>query len=48
MRRDLPPIRFDDEAGVEQCVLTSHRTDVMRDRTRTINLPRAMLISTNC
>ena len=43
MRRDLLPMRADDEISVELALLTSHRTDLMRDRTRTINRLRALL-----
>lgn len=43
MRRDLHPMRTDDELSVELRILTSHRTDVMRDRTRAINRLRSLL-----
>ncbi|MDV7136928.1 IS110 family RNA-guided transposase [Williamsia muralis] len=43
MRRDLHPVRVDDEIGVELGILTSRRTDLMRDRTRAINRLRALL-----
>lgn len=45
IRRDLLPMRVDDEISVELALLTSHRTDLMRDRTRTINRLRARLSS---
>ncbi len=41
MRRDLHPMRTDDEISVELRILTSHRTDLMRDRTRSINRLRS-------
>lgn len=43
MRRDLHPMRVDDEISVELKILTSRRTDLMRDRTRSINRLRALL-----
>lgn len=43
MRRDLHPMRTDDEISVELRILTSHRTDLMRDRTRSINRLRSLL-----
>ncbi|MHA6739158.1 IS110 family RNA-guided transposase [Rhodococcus erythropolis] len=43
MRRDLHPMRVDDEISVELKILTSRRTDLMRDRTRAINRLRALL-----
>ncbi|MDI9919256.1 IS110 family transposase [Rhodococcus sp. IEGM 1379] len=43
MRRDLHPMRVDDETSVELKILTSRRTDLMRDRTRAINRLRALL-----
>ncbi|MEE2033371.1 IS110 family RNA-guided transposase [Rhodococcus chondri] len=43
MRRDLHPMRIDDELSVELRILTSHRTDLMRDRTRAINRLRSLL-----
>lgn len=43
MRRDLHSMRVDDEISVELRILTSHRTDLMRDRTRTINRLRSLL-----
>ncbi|MFD3472342.1 IS110 family transposase [Streptomyces sp. NPDC058682] len=43
IRRDLKPMRPTDEAIIELKVLTSRRTDLVRDRTRAINRPRSML-----
>jgi len=43
MRRDLHPVRAGDEISIELAILTSRRTDLMRDRTRTINRLRALL-----
>lgn len=43
MRRDLHSMRTDDEISVELRILTSHRTDLMRDRTRSINRLRSLL-----
>lgn len=43
MRRDLQPMRVDDEIAVELGILTSRRTDLMRDRTRSLNRLRALL-----
>ncbi|WP_183130573.1 IS110 family transposase [Rhodococcus sp. SBT000017] len=43
MRRDLQPMRADDEIAVELGILTSRRTDLMRDRTRSLNRLRALL-----
>ena len=43
MRRDLQPMRVDDEISSELAILTSRRTDLMRDRTRAINRLRALL-----
>ncbi len=43
MRRDLHPMRAGDEISIELGILTSRRTDLMRDRTRTINRLRALL-----
>ncbi|GAB6925998.1 IS110 family transposase [Rhodococcus erythropolis] len=43
MRRDLHPVRAGDEISIELGILTSRRTDLMRDRTRTINRLRALL-----
>ncbi|MBT2263496.1 IS110 family transposase [Rhodococcus erythropolis] len=43
MRRDLHPVRAGDEISIELAILTSRRTDLMRDRTRTVNRLRALL-----
>lgn len=43
MRRDLHAVRPGDEISIEFGILTSRRTDLMRDRTRTINRLRALL-----
>ncbi|MFC9636525.1 IS110 family transposase [Streptomyces mirabilis] len=43
MRRDLQPIRPGDEATIELGLLTSHRIDLVADRTRTINRLRSVL-----
>ncbi|PSR42658.1 hypothetical protein C7T36_10985 [Rhodococcus sp. AD45-ID] len=43
MRRDLHPVLAGDEISIELAVLTLRRTDLMRDRTRTINRLRALL-----
>jgi transposase len=43
IRRDLQPMRVDDEIAVQLSILTSRRTDLMRDRTRSINRLRALL-----
>ncbi|MFF1555794.1 IS110 family transposase [Rhodococcus erythropolis] len=43
MRRDLNPVRAGDEISIELAILTSRRTDLMRDRTRTVNRLRALL-----
>ncbi|MER6076650.1 IS110 family transposase, partial [Streptomyces sp. NPDC001817] len=43
MRRDLQPVRLDDEAVVELRLLTEHRADLARDRTRTINRLKSLL-----
>ncbi|OZF41768.1 IS110 family transposase [Rhodococcus sp. 14-2470-1b] len=43
IRRDLQPMRVDDEIAVQLGILTSRRTDLMRDRTRSINRLRALL-----
>ncbi|MEU1569312.1 IS110 family transposase [Streptomyces mirabilis] len=45
MRRDLQPIRPGDEATIELGLLTSHRIDLVADRTRTINRLRSELTS---
>jgi len=44
MRRDLQIRRPDDEIGTELRVLTTHRRDLVRDRTRTLNRIRAHLL----
>ncbi|MET8317571.1 IS110 family transposase [Rhodococcus erythropolis] len=43
IRRDLNPVRAGDEISIELAILTSRRTDLMRDRTRTVNRLRALL-----
>lgn len=45
MRRDLLPIRLDDEDIVELRLLTGRRTDLVAERTRVINRLRALLNS---
>ena len=45
MRRDLLPIRIGDEASVELGLLTERRTDLVTERTRTVNRLRAVLTS---
>ncbi|MGW1810237.1 IS110 family transposase [Streptomyces sp. NPDC002078] len=45
MRRDLLPIRLDDEDVVELRLLTDRRTDLVAERTRVINRLRALLNS---
>ncbi|MDF4249198.1 IS110 family transposase [Streptomyces sp. WMMB303] len=45
MRRDLLPIRLDDEAVVELRLLTDRRTDLVAERTRVINRLRSLLNS---
>jgi transposase len=45
MRRDLLPIRLDDEAVIELRLLTDRRTDLVAERTRVINRLRALLNS---
>lgn len=44
MRRDLQPVRRGDQISVDLKILTSYRTDVMRDRVRAINRLRAMML----
>lgn len=44
IRRDLQPLRPGDEISVDLRILTSRRTDVSCDRTRTINRLRAQLL----
>jgi transposase len=43
MRRDLQPIRPDDELTIELRLLTGYRTDLVTDRTRTVNRLRSTL-----
>lgn len=43
MRTDLQPVRLDDEIVIELRLLTEHRSDLVADRTRTINRLRALL-----
>ncbi|ORI13545.1 IS110 family transposase [Rhodococcus sp. 1168] len=43
IRRDLHRVRIPDESAAALRILTGHRTDRMRDRTRTINRLRALL-----
>lgn len=45
MRRDLQSIRPDDETTIELRLHTSHRIDLVADRTRTINRLRSTLTS---
>ncbi|MFD3547066.1 IS110 family transposase [Streptomyces sp. NPDC058655] len=45
MRRDLEPIRPGDEAAIELRLLTEHRTDLVAERTRTVNRLRSLLTS---
>ncbi|AOR36692.1 IS110 family transposase [Streptomyces fodineus] len=45
MRRDLLPIRPDDDATVELRLLTDRRVDLVAERTRTINRLRSLLTS---
>lgn len=45
MRRDLHPMRPGDESTVELKLLTAHRSDLVADRTRTINRIRGLLNS---
>ncbi|MGV7337628.1 IS110 family transposase [Mycobacterium kansasii] len=44
MRRDLQPLRPGDEIAVDLRILTARRTDLVADRTRTINRLRAALL----
>jgi transposase len=44
MRRDLTPARGGDEIAVELRMLAAHRSDLVADRTRTINRLRATLL----
>ncbi|MFF4393998.1 IS110 family transposase [Streptomyces sp. NPDC001552] len=45
MRRDLLPVRLDDEAVIELRLLTERRADLVADRTRVTNRLRALLNS---
>ncbi|WBB53834.1 IS110 family transposase [Verrucosispora sp. WMMD573] len=45
MRRDLNPVRPGDEATVELKILTARRSDLVADRTRTINRLREQLLN---
>ncbi|MFD7438681.1 IS110 family transposase [Streptomyces sp. NPDC059861] len=45
MRRDLQPIRPDDDATVELRLLTERRVDLVAERTRTTNRLRSLLTS---
>ncbi|MFI5759272.1 IS110 family transposase [Streptomyces sp. NPDC051569] len=45
MRRDLQSIRPDDDATIEMRLHTSHRIDLVADRTRTINRLRGTVLS---
>jgi len=45
MRRDLQPIRPDDDATVELRLLTERRVDLVAERTRTVNRLRSLLTS---
>lgn len=45
MRRDLLPIRPGDEAAIELRLLTEHRSDLVEDRTRTLNRLKSLLNS---
>jgi transposase len=45
MRRDLQPIRPDDDATVELRLLTERRADLVAERTRTTNRLRSLLTS---
>ncbi|MFE9883147.1 IS110 family transposase [Streptomyces sp. NPDC005784] len=45
MRRDLRPINLGDEAAIELKLLTGRRTDLVEDRTRTVNRLRGSLLS---
>jgi len=44
MRRDLQPVRAGDEISVDLRLLSAHRTDLVCDRTRSINRLRAALL----
>ncbi|MFC9635807.1 IS110 family transposase [Streptomyces mirabilis] len=45
IRRDLNPVRPGDETAIELGLLTGHRTDLVRDRTRAVNRLRSTLTS---
>ncbi|MFD8600478.1 IS110 family transposase [Kitasatospora sp. NPDC059646] len=45
MRRDLQPVRPGDEAAIELKLLTGRRTDLVEDRTRSVNRLRGTLLS---
>ncbi|WP_406114777.1 IS110 family transposase [Kitasatospora purpeofusca] len=45
MRRDLQPVRPDDEVVIGLRLLTGHRMDLVADRTRTVNRLRSTLTS---
>jgi len=45
MRRDLLPVRLDDDAVVELRLLTDHRADLVAERTRATNRLRSLLNS---
>ncbi|WP_037600031.1 IS110 family RNA-guided transposase [Streptacidiphilus rugosus] len=45
MRRDLLPVRLDDEGIIELRLLTEHRADLVGERTRVTNRLRALLTS---
>lgn len=45
MRRDLQPIRPGDETAIELRLLTEHRSDLVADRTRTVNRLTALVTS---
>ncbi|MFF3519045.1 IS110 family transposase [Streptomyces sp. NPDC002573] len=45
MRRDLQPIRPGDEAAIELRLLTERRSDLVEDRTRTLNRLKSLLNS---
>ncbi|WP_033223027.1 IS110 family transposase [Kitasatospora phosalacinea] len=43
IRRDLQPLQTGDEIATDLKLLTAHRTDLVADRTRTVNRLRALL-----
>jgi transposase len=45
IRRDLHPLRVSDEAVTDLRILTNRRTDLVADRTRTVNRLRAQITS---